>query len=173
MSIKVQISNHVEAGTLYALSPAIAHDNSQLKRGVFVSDEVWNLVGDDVPVSEELERVSGQARSRLDSFSLGRSVVFAMHPRQKSVHSDIARNAPIESGIVDVRITNPEPTLRIFGGFAGRDILVLLTWKHRKDLDFEVEVTRCKLEWGKFFPGNIPLIGTTNDEYISGKFIPG
>lgn len=172
MSIKELILSHVAKGVLYALSPAIAGDQ-KLARGVFVSGEVWDLVGDDVTVSAELERVSGQARARLDSFSFGKSFVFALSPSNKSALSDIARNAPIATGVVDLRITNPKPSLRIFGGFAEKDMLILLNWAPRENLDFPAEINRCRKIWDQLFPSTPPLIGTTHDHYISKPFIVG
>ncbi|PSS59832.1 hypothetical protein C6558_36010 [Ensifer sp. NM-2] len=172
MSIRKLISGHVGTGLLRALSPAIAGDKP-LVRGVFVSNEVWSLVGDDVDVDEKLERPSGQARARLDSFSFGKSIVFALNPRNKSVHSDIARNAPISDGVVDLRVTNPKPSLRIFGAFADKDLLVLLNWELRENMDFDAEIKKCKLNWHGLFPHHPALIGNTHDEYLTKPFVVG
>jgi hypothetical protein len=142
-------------------------------RGVFVGAEVWSLVGDDAKPEARFEKVSGRARARLDHFSAGKNVVFALSPTNKSIHSDIARNAPISDGVVDVRITDPRPKIRIFGCFAKCDVLVLLTWATREGLDWPQEVSRCKSQWKLLFPSTPPLIGSSHEHYISNPFIPG
>jgi hypothetical protein len=171
MSIKEAVDALVLSQELTFLCPVMP--GVSVHRDVYVGAEVLGLVGDDATPSSEYEKVSAKARARLDHFSAGKFVVFALNPRNKSVHSDIARNAPIDKGILDVRITDPNPKIRIFGGFLQPDVLVLLTWATRDNLDFTAEVDRCRKEWDRLLPKNPPVIGNKHEDYISHKFIVG
>jgi hypothetical protein len=171
MSIEETIAKLEKSKDLTFLCPVMP--GVSVVRDVYVGSEVLSLVGDDATPSAEYEEVSARARARLDHFSAGKYVVFALAPRNKSVHSDIARNAPIDKGILDVRITDPNPQIRIFGAFLQPDLLVLLTWASRVDLDFPAEIDRCRKEWDRLLPNDPPLIGQKHDDYISSKFIAG
>lgn len=171
MSIRETVDALVRSQDLEFLCPVMP--GVSVSRDVYVGVEVRNLVGDNATPSAEYQRVSARARARLDHFSAGKYVVFALNPRNKSVHSDIARNAPISTGILDVRITDPNPAIRIFGGFLQANVLVLLTWASRENLDFPAEIIRCRKEWDRLMPSNPPMIGKRHEDYISHKFIAG
>lgn len=98
-------------------------------RDVFASPEVMQLIGDGGGLDEELERVGGRARAKIDNFTAGKPFVFGMQPHNKSVTCTIARNDPIHHGVLDVRVTDPTPAVRIFGFCVKCDALVLLTWR--------------------------------------------
>lgn len=139
-------------------------------RDVFVNDDVFNLLDENGTLESRFERVAGRARSKIDAFISGSTVTFALDPHEKNRTSFLARNAPIAMGIVDVRITDPKPMIRIFGGFAAKNALVLLSWAPRDGLEFQKEVIQCRAKWNKLFNNKAPLIGTTHDEYLSGNF---
>ncbi|MBN13893.1 MAG: hypothetical protein CMJ15_01520 [Pelagibacterium sp.] len=171
MSIAETIKELLKDGQLHFIVPALP--GLSVKRDIFVSQEVYDLVGDEAVVSPDLERVSGKARAKIDYIASGGVFVFAMDPMNKSVTSLVARNHNIPQGVLDVRINDPKPELRIFGCSAGCDVLVLLTWAKRKNLKFKAEVDRCQQVWTSMFPDKQPLVGRNHEQYFSTNTIPG
>jgi hypothetical protein len=84
----------------------------------------------------------------------------------------MARVCPVEDEFFDFRITSPCPFLRAFGGFAEKDVFVIVSWQYRDviDDDFDGEVARCKHEWQKLFGRTPPHQGKTLDDYLSNAF---
>lgn len=171
MSIQHLIKQHEAAGNLWFLAPE--RPGAPVVRDVFVTREVNEFVGTYKAVPSEFDRVVGQARAKIDGFTMGRNIIFALNPRSKDTASLVARNSPIHKRVVDMRINSPSPSLRIFGAFAEQDVLLLLTWAPRKNLNFMQEVARCRTYWDKLFPNNDPLIGTRHEHYISTNVLIG
>jgi hypothetical protein len=147
--------------------------NLSVRRDVFVGQEVQKLLDLHPDIPREFHNVAGRCRSVLDRISAGSFLTFGMDPFDKQARCWIARVSPADLGIVDLRITDPNPAIRVFGAFADCDLLILLTWAPRKGLDFRNEVIRCRQEWDKLFPLHRPLIGTRVEDYVSKHFHVG
>lgn len=170
MSIDAEIGRLVSEGSLTFLSPALP--GISVVRDVFVSPDVLSLVGDSPTVAGEYARISGRARAKLDNITAGRVFVFGIDPHQKSVTCTIARNAPPSFGVIDVRVTDPRPQVRLFGCVAKKDVLILLTWAPRGGLQFANEVRRCATQWQSLFPNHPPIVSDDPNDYFS-DVIPG
>lgn len=159
----------VGAEELVFRKPALA--NIGVVREVFVSKDVHDLL-EFANVDEDLERAAGRACAKLDAFIGGRTIVFGMDPYVKSPATLVSRNNPWQLGIVEFRVASYSPDLRLFGGFAQKDVLILLTWARKTGLKYHAEIRRCKATWDDLFPGSVPIIGSTVDEYVS-NFLEG
>lgn len=170
MSIDAEIAKLVSTGQLTFLSPALP--GVSVVRDIFVSPDVLALVGDTPSVDAKYLRVSGRARAKLDNITAGRMFVFGIDPHNKSVTCTVARNDPTAAGVLDVRVTDPKPQLRLFGCVAKKDVLVLLSWAPRDGLNFPVEVRNCSSQWNILFPNHHPVLGHDPNDYFS-DVIPG
>lgn len=134
-----------------------------------MSGKVLNLVDVTGNVPKALENAAGRARLQLDAFSNGQKFVFAMNPHNKSVTAKIARTGPVELGILDVRVTDPKPQLRIFVCVPFKDTLIALTWEERGIIDklFGTYVRHAQKEWKALFPNHEPLVSANSDDYFS------
>lgn len=143
-------------------------------RDIFVSKEVLDIVGDEATPPDAIARVAGKARAKLDLITRGNMFVLGMDPKpgRKSPTCLIARTSPLTSRILDLRVSDPNPGVRIFGGLAKRNVFVALTWAPRENCDFSVEVARCRSEWNKLFPDHPPFYSTDYKEYFS-DVLPG
>lgn len=168
MSMVDEIAAHVKAGRLWHVVPDLP--GLAVERDVFASEQVFAFLTDDAAVPQTFARVGGKAKAKIDRFVSGGVVRLALDPHDKNRASFVARNAPVAMGIVDVRITDPKPMVRIFGGFAAKDVLVLLDWHPRSGLDFQRAVVECRRTWNQLFNNQPPLIGDTHDCYITGHF---
>lgn len=171
MSIQEELQRHVLSGQLLFVRPMLP--GRAVERNVFVSAEVAKLLRGDTSIPSRFHRVGSEARAQIDAFTTGRAIRFAMDPLRKDPSTLVARNEPTSRGIVDLRIRQPRPPLRLFGGFAQVDILVLLTWEERKNLRFTAAVKRCRREWDILFPHDRPVIGVAHHEYISRNVLIG
>lgn len=143
-----------------------------VERDVYVSESVWDFLDGDVD-DENLARVGARAYRRLESFIRGKPVVLGMDPRQKDRTSLIARNDDPADGVVDVRVNDPKPAVRIFGCFAAQNVLILLLVRTRSDLakkGFAGSVKECRRHWDTLFPGYAPLVSENPNDYLTGTF---
>ncbi|WP_336067109.1 hypothetical protein [Nitratireductor rhodophyticola] len=168
MSTANDIAPLVEQGRLLHVVPDLP--GLSVVRDVFATQSVYEFLTDEDAIPAQYARVSGRAKAKIDHFISGGVVTFALDPQDKARTSFIARNDPVEMGIVDVRITDPKPMIRIFGGFAARNILVLIVWHPREGLHFQQAVIDCRREWNSLFNNSAPLIGDTHECYLTGHF---
>lgn len=170
MSMIDEIKTHCDNGALFHLLPI--EPGRSVERDVFVSKEVWDFLdGNNADV--KLQQVGARAYRRLESFVCGNSIVLGMDPLQKDRTSLIARNDPTSDGIVDVRVNDPQPAVRMFGCFAAQNLLVLLLWRTRKELaqkGFAGSIRQCRREWNVLFSLYSPLISEDPHDYITGTF---
>lgn len=170
MLIEDQLRLHTRSGDLVHWQPSIPSIGCH--RHVYVSSAVSSLLNDTNNPDEKLAATIGRTRAKVDIFCSGRKIVFALKPYVKSPATLVSRNKPVDLGIVELRPTAPTPDLRLFGGFAAVDVLVLLTWAYKTGIDYNVEVPACSDEWNKYF-GKRPIVGATHADYISNNVIPG
>lgn len=154
MSIDAAIVSLVNQGKLVLVShtlPAIP-----VVRDVFASPAVMELIEGGHFNSAQMERMGGRARAKVDNIVAGRKFVFGLDPYEKSTTCTVSRNRPVSFGVVEVRVTDPDPAARIFGCVAKRNVLILLTWAEKKGLVYKQEVDHCRKEWNLAFPNHHP-----------------
>jgi len=164
MSIRDQIVRLVSSKELFPLE---SEDfGACTPRSLFVTQEVLDAVT--FPVSND-SVLHAEFRQTLDGFLEGGEMSVGEDPDTKSSDALMARVKPIEDEFFDFRITAPYPAIRAFGGFAERDVFVILTWQYRDVIgnDFDAEVERCKHEWQKLFGCTTPFKGRRLDDYLS------
>lgn len=169
MSIRTQINNCAKDGRLIFRAPNVPSQG--VRRDVFVSRQLNDFIEFN-EIDTSFERASGRAMAKIDAFASGKAVVLALDPHSKSPATMVARNSPWQRGVVDLRVTSYTPDVRLFGCFAEKDVLILLTWAPKTELHYGTQISRCRSVWDSLFPEHEPLIGTKHDEYLS-HFIPG
>ena len=170
MSIRVDIDRLCRGGKLVHVLPI--EQWRSVERDVFASNEVWEFLQGNDP-DPKFQAVGLRAYRRLETFITGKPIVFGMDPLNKRSTSLIARNDEVVWGVVDVRINDPQPAVRIFGCFAEKDVLVLLLWRSRKflqDKGFASSIRRGQSEWAALFPQYSPFVSENPHDYISGIF---
>ncbi|WP_128090497.1 hypothetical protein [Ensifer sp. 1H6] len=168
MSIENEIEAHCNAGHLSLLEPVRL--SFLVKRHIFIGGEARSFITWDGSIDEEYESVSGRTIGVLERFSNGSYVTVGMDPHDKEARSQIARVDPRGEGIFDYRINDPNPAVRLFGGFATKDVLVLLTWYPRENCDFAAEVARCRAQWDSLFPKTPPIRSDRIEDHVSKHF---
>lgn len=168
MSIRNAIQGLCQAGDLQLLVPSIP--SFSVKRDVFLSGSVRDFLDAAPGVDRAYHRQGGRALSLLDRFSTGSYMTFGMDPYDKKASSILARIAPVGLGIVDVRVTDPRPMVRLFGGFAATDVLVLLNWAPRDGLDFSAQAALTRAHWNALMGNHAPIVGTKVEDYVSKHF---
>ncbi|WP_143106244.1 hypothetical protein [Ensifer sp. OV372] len=168
MSIDNEMKTLCAAGKLALLEPAVP--SFMVRRHVFVGGEARSFIFWDGSIDEDFESVSGRTFSVLERFSNGSYIAVGMDPHDKEARSQIARVDPVDQGIFAFRINDPNPAVRIFGGFAKVDVVILLTWWPREDCDFPSEVARCRAEWDKLFPNHPPILSDEIEDHVSKHF---
>ncbi|MCR5859753.1 hypothetical protein [Mesorhizobium sp. J428] len=140
---------------------------------MFISRDVRHFLDVSNGVHQSFGRAAGRATAKIDTFASGGHVVFGMDPGNKSPSTLVARNGPVQKGIVDLRVISYQPDVRIFGAFAEIDTLVLLTWAPKTGLHYATEIKKCRSVWDAFFTGFEPHKGESHGDYISRNVIPG
>ena len=102
-------------------------------RTMIVSVEVKDAVTNGFPKNWEGKR-RAEFRGALDAFTDGQFLSVAEKPFNKPPDTDLARVHPATYEIWDIRSTNPEPGIRCFGGFGGKDLFIALTWNYRESI---------------------------------------
>jgi hypothetical protein len=79
----------------------------------------------------------------------------------------MSRGADEPSGIWEVRVTDLDFQMRLFGAFAAWNVFVALTWRDRDDLDFGDAMRDCASEWVRLFGFLPPHEGGFPNGYLS------
>jgi hypothetical protein len=169
MSIYDAITQQVNAGALSLLYPAMP--GTLVKRKMYISAEIRGLL--DGPWSDtKWEERCGQLRADLDRFIEGIVLTVAEEP-YKGKTSYIKRLDPARDEVWEIRSRDPQPSLRIFGRFADKDLFVALSWANRADLggpmsrEWRDAKETCNAEWRKLFPAYAPKSGASLYDYLS------
>lgn len=169
MSIRDQIRLLVQSGELHCLESL--DFGEETPRSIFISEEVKTALTR--PFPEHREMLHAEFLQQLDAFLEHCEITVAEDPRTKPGYAQMARVDPIADDFFDFRITSPHPQIRAFGGFAEKNVFVIVTWNYRDAIkdDFDGEVARCKMEWQRIFGNTTPFKGKNLDDYLS-NFIP-
>lgn len=168
--LKERIGVLVDDGRLSLLQPS---SGGEMCRHMFVSKEVDDAIKWPFAENHDGFRQS-EFRMALDAFVLGYELTVAEDPRNKPPYAMLARVDPVGDEIWDVRCIEPEPGIRCFGAFIGKDTFVALTWDYREnicgEIDWQREIEHCKLVWKNLF-GTLARFEERNlNEYLSENF---
>ncbi len=146
-----------------------------VKRHMLVSKHLRDAMDGPWRDAKEETRLSS-LRGDLDAFVLGQRISIADDPYDKPKNTYMARVAPRESELWDIRSIDPRPSIRVLGCFAETDLFVALLWKFRLDLDgpngplWHDFVQRAEHAWRQFGMGLQPHSGSKISDYVSSNF---
>lgn len=170
MSIRREVEVLREAGRLVLLPTLMGFETSC---DMYVSSDILRVVTPPYAVDPKEASQLADFRSFLDGFSELCRLSVAEDPFVKPGFALMARVAPVEYELFDLRVTTPaedEPEfIRAFGGFADKNAFVALTWDYRENIgdNFDAEVERCMSEWRALFGSTKPHHGATLDAYLT------
>lgn len=85
-----------------------------VERHIFLGPHVQRFVDCHEELETKFHQVAGRTLALFDRFSNGSYLTFGVNPHDKKSVSWIARVDPVSEGIVDFRITDPNPAVRIW-----------------------------------------------------------
>lgn len=176
MSISYEISNRVDEGRLFKLTPFMPPLPGTAIRVMFVSKEIYDLLNGPWSNTAWEERC-GSLYADLDQFINGEIITVAERPFVKGKTAYIKQLYKRHEEVWEIRSRDPAPGMRVFGRFAEQDVFIALTWWNRTDLGgpqsraWRDAIVGCKTEWRNLFPAHDPITdGNINgypDQYIS------
>lgn len=168
MSIKQEIINHVNDGSLELVTPKVLSDKSLRK--LYLTRELYDTVYEDKESLIEQEIFSNLIAD-LEVFVTSSTIdpyyLWCLEPRKE--------------GIWEIRSTRPKYQIRIFGAFAAKDIFIATHYKPRDDLgskhsgQWKPEIKRTQRTWNDLFPAythkktndpNQLFTGALNEKYF-------
>jgi hypothetical protein len=169
MSIRNAINN-LDGRELFCLPSMFPGDETP--RTVYASIEIAELVMWREPDDTREGRMAFNARGLLDDFVEGAFITIAEDPFDKDAKCILARVDPVAHEFWDFRCLDPNPGLRILGGFSELDTFIALTWDYRENFDgnWERKVSECGDEWRRLFKDIPPHGGKSLNEYVSYNF---
>lgn len=126
----------------------------------------------------------GQKRHVVELFDLwvlGRGIHVRMRGRSSAASLALLRPPPPE--IWEMRITTPQPQIRVFGRFAAPDMFIALLARNRDRLGaareargsrgagWQEAMYGCEAEWNRIFGGEEPFRGQCASGYVTSNAI--
>jgi hypothetical protein len=162
--LEAEIQRLVDADGLFLLRPV---EQGEAPRKVYVAPAVYGDVNGPWPDEEERGNRLAELRWMLDAFTLGERFTVSMDPYHKHPETMLALVDPVKERVWSIRCTAPDPQIRCFGCFAGKDVFVALSWVDRNQMDWSEEVEYCKSEWNRLLSPWPPLKRDSLDDYLS------
>jgi len=160
MSIREQIQWRVSEGRLVSLIPRAV--GARRIRALFLTRALYDWVNGPWENVEDEVRFS-LLRADLEVFIEGRLI----GPKYLFVLS------PNDDRVWEIRSVEPNPSIRVLGRFAEKDVLVLTDWCLRSDLggwntrEWRDARERCKSSWNQLFNPHQPLGGSRIHDFVS------
>jgi hypothetical protein len=161
MSIGDEIRDRVGRGMLFPLEPLAAGEAPI--RAMFVSEGLWNALtspeGDDA-----WERRIGELRADLELFVTGE----AIH------HKYLFLLYPPSDAVWEIRSTGSDPSIRVFGLFADRDVYIAGSYAQREWLggwqsrEWRRIKRTARAVWRWLFPAYQPIVTTRISDVVTG-----
>jgi hypothetical protein len=161
MSIEDLIRHKVGAGMLFPLIPRAA--GSTPRRAMFVSEDIWSLLSTEHQ-DDDMEDRLGILQADLEQFAEGRTIdpkyLFLLYPASE--------------GVWEIRSLRPDPSIRVLGFFARRDVYIATNlalrenlggWESRQWKDVK---RLARTRWGHLFHTYQPLISTNLSDLVTG-----
>lgn len=166
--LRQRVAELVESGELLQLEPLIPDDLSYT-RTIWVTPEVLDVINS----GEEENWIAERHRrfeASLDAFINWEEVSVSENPFDKNRETFLARVAPIDWELWDIRTIEPPQGMRCLGGFVGQDEFIALVYDYRENYaqgEFDNLVERCHSEWLRLFGTLTPHSGGTLDAYLT------
>jgi hypothetical protein len=168
MSIQDLIRDCVDGGELVRLSPRLS--SHPVMRDIFVNHRILQFLQQRAPgVPTNLLKRATDTRLVLDRFSAGARIAVRMDPDADAPSAELARNKETTAGIWEFRVRDPKPHVRVFGGFALRDVFVALDYR-AKPLDYDAAVEKTLDLWRDLFNDCGPVTGDDINGYLSDRY---
>jgi hypothetical protein len=172
MSIRDEINSLCASGRLFHVLPVF--QGEKVKRDIFVGEEIYPMLDPaSLPRNTEGNR-QARVRAQLDIFSTGGKLNVGWDPYNKDSSAHIARTDPVTDCIWDIRCTDPNARIRVFGRFTEFNTFVALTWNYREHLktndDWTAEQERFKQKWRQLFTLQPLFSATKAPDYVAQPF---
>jgi hypothetical protein len=161
MSIRELIKVRVANGMLFPLQPRAAGTTS--RRALFMAETLWALFETAHPDPVMEERL-GVLQADLESFADGT----ALHPHYLFLLS------PAREAVWEIRSMRPDPSIRVLGRFAERDVFIATNYAFRHELGGwqsrawrDVKV-RSRTVWTHLFHPYRPVTTTNVHDVVTG-----
>ena len=154
------IKSHESAGRLRRLIPRSV--DLPLRRPIFLRHELHRTLFGEQTSAEDTARYMA-LRARLEMF-IGDEVIASSYMKPL---------VPYRNGVWEILNKKPNPSLRVFGLFATRDVFIGTHHQLRSALGsfstpmWKDEIRRARHEWDQLFEGIDPVVGKLH-EVISG-----
>ena len=172
MSIRTEIATHLTNKRLFNVGSAIPGE--EVARTMLVSGEIEAVLDPAKLAVEEDGYRLAHIRPQLDIYTSGGKLNVALDPRDKDKSAHLARTDPVTDEVWDIRCTDPNARIRVFGRFTEFNVFVALTWQYRENLqteeDWAEELDRFKVKWRELFPVEPLFAAKKAEEYVSKPF---
>lgn len=161
MSIGHWVRQHKVDGRLFPIIPKAA--GTAPKRAMFVTESLWNTLQASYQ-DEQFEERMGKLEADLETFATGDPI----YPKYLFLLS------PTRDGVWEIRSVTDDPSIRVLGLFAAKNVFIATHFALREELDgWESrqwkETKRTALaNWRNLFPGHTPIITTNIHDVVSG-----
>lgn len=142
MSISDEIKNRVASGDLYPVVPVYG---GPPRRFMFLSRELKSEI--DNPAEGHEDRFA-ELKADLTGFLVN-----------SAIHMDYLKQLkPARNAVWEIRCYYDEPSIRVFGQFAMKNVFIAMTARYRADLgplqdpNWEYEIRRVRHMWRLLFP---------------------
>jgi hypothetical protein len=161
MSIEDEIVDRYRRRMLFPLLPKAR--GAAARRAMFVAEDLWSVLnspeGDD-----EWEQRVGELRADLERFvieeQIDPSYLFLLYPA--------------EDAVWEIRSVRPDPSIRVLGSFAYKDVYIATNYAFRKDLGgwqdrrWKAVKRKARAVWRWLFHTYKPLFGTDVKLLVTG-----
>ena len=161
MSIHESIKEQCAGGALVLLTPLVS--GAPTVRHMFLSSEVSALVcGPWNGADQTWKNRRFVLRQQLEDFITGSLITVARKPRKAKTAYMSQLDMPSDR-VWDIRARDPEPGIRILGGFAECDVFVATNWAFRKPLgvygsqQWKKAIATYHGQWAALFKEYLPI----------------
>jgi hypothetical protein len=161
MSIADLIHWRVEEQRLFPLFPKAA--GATPRRAMFLSEELWNVLRSSYE-DRDMETRMGHLLADLDHFVQSPSIdwkyLFHLYPAR--------------DGVWEIRSVRHDPSIRVLGHFADRDVFIATNHAFREDLggwqsrQWKEVKRAARAKWNQLFHPYPPVLGTDVKALVSG-----
>lgn len=161
MSINALMQDKIARKMLFPIKPRAA--GTTARRALLASEEVWTRLGAD-GVDEAMEARMGTLQADLEVFAEGKTIgpkyLFLLYPAAE--------------GVWEIRSVRDDPSIRVLGLFAAKDVFVATNLALREDLggwqsrEWKAVKKIARARWNVLFHTYPPVITADVHAVVSG-----
>jgi hypothetical protein len=159
MSIRQMILERVQEGRLHAFYPLPL--SGRRYREMYLTDELrrYFVAPQDVEV-QRLAELEADLAVFVQSPSVDPNYIFCLHP--------------VRDCVWEIRSVQPEPSIRVFGQFAAKDLFIAMHFELRSMLgewerkEWKISKRRAGSTWRSLFPAYNPMAGNDAKLLVTG-----